>query len=69
MQNKWILDVLVDLKSFAQQNGLPQLSDQLDMTRAIAAQELIQNGEGVSGDDRGSTREFGTPDRTARERV
>ncbi len=40
MKNDWILDVLTDLKSFAQQNGLNALSEQLDDTTLVAASEL-----------------------------
>jgi len=48
MQNEWILDVLVDLKSFAQQNGLTQLEAQLDKARDAATLELIQSEKGSS---------------------
>jgi hypothetical protein len=40
MQNDWILDVLADLKSFAQANGLGALCEQLDDTTLIAAAEI-----------------------------
>lgn len=40
MQNEWILDVLADLKSFAQKNGLPILAEHLDDTRYLALSEL-----------------------------
>jgi hypothetical protein len=40
MQNEWLLDVLSDLRSFAGANGLPQLSQQLERTRAVAMIEL-----------------------------
>lgn len=40
MQNEWLLDVLSDLRSFAGANGMPQLSQQLDTTRAVAMIEL-----------------------------
>ena len=40
MANDWILDVLSDLKTFAQSNGLPALATQLDDATLIAATEL-----------------------------
>lgn len=40
MRNDWILAVLTDLKTFAQDNGLGGLSEQLDDTMLIAAAEL-----------------------------
>lgn len=40
MQNEWLLDVLLDLSSFAEANGLTKLSDQLDLTRQVAAAEI-----------------------------
>lgn len=39
-QNHWMLDVLVDLQSFAAANGLGSLADQLDETLVIASAEL-----------------------------
>lgn len=40
MQNDWILDVLSDLRSFAQENGLPRLAQHLDETTLLAATEM-----------------------------
>ncbi|MEL7345192.1 MAG: hypothetical protein AAFN59_10080 [Pseudomonadota bacterium] len=40
MANDWILDVLSDLKSFADGNGLPALALQLQDATLIAATEL-----------------------------
>ena len=48
MQNDWILDVLSDLRSFAQENGLPRLAQQLDETTLLAAVE-ISNSRSSSG--------------------
>lgn len=53
MQNEWILDVLSDLKTFAQQNGMHVLAEHLNDTRLLAAHELALNSEGVYGDDCG----------------
>lgn len=40
MQNDWILDVLSDLRRFAQENGLPRLAQHLDETTMLAAAEI-----------------------------
>ncbi len=40
MANDWILDVLSDLKTFADSNGLPALALQLQDAALIAATEL-----------------------------
>lgn len=45
MKNDWILDVLADLKSFAQANDLSALADQLDKTRHVAATEIVSASE------------------------
>ena len=47
MQQKWIIDVLTDLRTFAEANGLPLLAEQLDDARMIASAELSTLGEGV----------------------
>lgn len=40
MANDWILDVLADLRTFARENGLPQLAEGLGEASRIAAAEL-----------------------------
>ncbi|MBE3636670.1 hypothetical protein [Mangrovicoccus algicola] len=40
MQQDWMLDVLADLKSFAQQNGMFALAEHLDDSLMVAAGEL-----------------------------
>lgn len=56
MQNEWILDVLTDLRTFARQNGLGVLAEQIDDTRLVAAAELASKeaspGEGTIGYER-----------------
>ncbi len=47
MHYDWILDVLNDLRSFADSNGLPVLSEQLADAQLVAATELA-NMEGRS---------------------
>lgn len=41
MQNDWILDVLADLRTFADNNGLDALAQQLEDTRLVAAAEIV----------------------------
>lgn len=45
MRNDWILDVLADLRSFAQSNDLPLLAEQLDDTALIAVAEISGKNE------------------------
>lgn len=40
MGNDWILDVLADLKTYAQQNGLSALAVQLEETVQLARAEI-----------------------------
>jgi hypothetical protein len=40
MGNMWIIDVIADLKTFADQNDLPLLSQQLSETAKIAVAEI-----------------------------
>jgi hypothetical protein len=63
MQIDWILDVLADLRTFAERNGLPRLAEELDDTRRRAALELAAhdpaagNGTADDGQALGSARE------------
>lgn len=57
-QYEWILDVLADLKSFADANGLTLLAEQLDDTSLIAAAEI------ASGGDKACAERNGEQDRT-----
>ena len=50
MNNDWILDVLADLKTFSQANGLKALVEQLEDTALVAAAELASNEEGLQRD-------------------
>ena len=45
MRSDWILDVLADLRSFAQANDLPKLAEQLDDTALIATAEFATRDE------------------------
>ena len=49
MKYDWILDVLGDLRSFAQKNGLKALAEQLDDTALVAAAEIGQIESGRVG--------------------
>lgn len=40
MAHDWILDVLADLKAYANKNGLSVLADELNETTLIAATEI-----------------------------
>ncbi len=48
MGHQWILDVIVDLKSFAQQNELPDLAEELDRVAVVAEAEIDPDKRGVS---------------------
>ncbi len=45
MGHKWILDVLTDLRSFAQDNDLQLLADQLAQTTKVASVEIAATSE------------------------
>ena len=45
MVHKWILDVLTDLRSFAQDNDLQLLADQLAQTTKVASVEIAATTE------------------------
>jgi len=44
MSQEWMIDVLKDLKSFARQNGLLALAEQLDDTILVATSDLASGG-------------------------
>lgn len=45
MSQEWMIDVLQDLRNFAAQNKLTQLSEQLDDTIHIAVAELTAQAD------------------------
>lgn len=49
MKQDWVLDVLSDLKAFAQQNGMFTLAEHLDDTLIVAAAELAADGDRTTG--------------------
>ncbi|NSX56846.1 hypothetical protein [Parasulfitobacter algicola] len=40
MKNKWILDVLFDLRAYAQENGLMALAEHLEEASFLASAEI-----------------------------
>lgn len=48
MHNDWILDVLADLRSFAQENGMSRLALHLNETTLLAATEIANSGAGAA---------------------
>lgn len=51
MSQEWMIDVLTDLKRFAQQNGLMGLAEQLDDSILVAAAELKLNSQDAVAPD------------------
>lgn len=47
MGQKWIIDVIADLRAFADQNGLPLLAHQLEVTSTVAQAEIATMLEGA----------------------
>jgi len=50
MTNKWILDVLADLRAFAEANDMPRLADQLEVSAIVAAAEMVSVSENGAPD-------------------
>ncbi len=46
MANDWILDVLADIKAFANKNGLTKTAEQLDDAMLVAAAEIASSKGG-----------------------
>lgn len=69
MEQEWVLDVLVDLKTFAQQNGMFNLAEHLDDTLIVAAAEMAVHGGqkdevNQSGDGRTTDQHLATSKRS-----
>jgi len=60
MGNEWIIDVLADLRGFAQKNELPLLAVQLEQTGLVAQAEIANNKEGAPMSVRSETSETGS---------
>lgn len=59
MGNMWIIDVLSDLRTFAEENGMPVLAAELQLTSAVAAIELETTTGTVSAIPKGNGRQLG----------
>ena len=59
MGNMWIIDVLNDLRTFAEENGMPVLAAELQQTAAVAAVELETKTGTVSLIPKGNGRQLG----------
>lgn len=64
MENTWIIDVIGDLRTFAAQNGLPKLADQLDDTALIAAAEMSAKRKREAGENSPYAKELGAHNRS-----
>ena len=60
MGHKWIIDVLADLRSFAQANDLALLADQLEQAAKVATAEVTSTVEGASLAARGHDGHIGS---------
>ncbi|WP_238364884.1 hypothetical protein [Mesobacterium pallidum] len=47
MTHDWILDVLTDLRTFAEKNDMTALAEQLDDTKIVAAVEIASKSQGA----------------------
>lgn len=56
MRNDWMLDVLADLKRFAQLNGMPTLAEKLGETEMVAALDITSAEEKAWGANGGEIR-------------
>ena len=65
MANEWIMDVLADLRTFARQNDLPALAEQLEDSALVAAAEITSQERRQSPRAVAYGRRPGTLDRTA----
>ena len=59
MTNQWMLDVLADLKTFSNQNGLKITGDQLDRLIKVAAAEIHTLQDIAHGTAQGTTNSIG----------
>jgi hypothetical protein len=50
MRKDWILDVLTDLRTFAEQNGMAASADHLADACLVVASELANAGTGAQAD-------------------
>lgn len=51
MAHEWIIEVLQDMRSYSQKNGLPALTAQLGETLRVATDEIAAQGVVARPDD------------------
>ena len=68
MTHNWIIDVLSDLRTFAEKNGLEGLALQLDNAQLMAALEIAAKTEGLRSDALHKDHDLRTQDGAPRER-
>ena len=69
MKYNWILDVLADLRTFAQANDQQALAAQLEETSKVAAAEIVLDVEGAGATTHGHDASAGVDSRRSRERA
>jgi len=55
MGHNWIIDVIVDIKSYAEVNDLPQIADELGKMLYVATDEIGSDKKGVAVATRGES--------------
>jgi hypothetical protein len=55
MAHEWIFEVLQDIRSYSQKNGLPALMAQMDEALRVAQQEIGVSGTGIASKDSDDT--------------
>jgi hypothetical protein len=55
MAHEWILEVLQDMRSYSQKNGLPALMAQIDEALRVAQQEIGLSGPATASEDSDDT--------------
>ena len=58
MGRNWIIDVLADLRSFARDNDLPLLSEQLEEAGLVAEVEIASRPDPIHSQRHGETDAF-----------
>lgn len=61
MQHDWVMNVLADVKTFAQCNGLDRLAEHLDDTMMVATAELSASARCKSDEASAHVEKSGTP--------
>ncbi|WP_300517273.1 hypothetical protein [Aliiroseovarius sp.] len=61
MSNDWIIDVLTDLRAFAERNGLEASADVLDDARLVILAELASQAGGKAENTLGHEGQIGNP--------